>query len=115
MTGFYNAPTIYMGAFKGKAMGSVDAGLQRQVMQGKGTIKASVSDIFQTLKFRATNDFAGQNTDFTARWESRQFKLNFVYRFGSNQVKAARSRTGGAEDETKRANQQGGGIGLGGQ
>jgi hypothetical protein len=111
LTGFYNAPTIYQGAFKAKSLWSIDAGLQKQVMQGKGTIKASVSDIFNTLSFRATNDFSGQKTDFTAKWESRQFKLNFIFRFGSNQVKAARQRTTGAEDENKRT--QGGAAGLG--
>lgn len=114
LSGFYNAPTIYMGSFEAKSLWAVDAGLQKQLFQGKGTIKASVSDVFRSLRFRATNDFAGQHTNVLTRWESRQFKLNFVYRFGSNQVKAARNRTIGAEDETKRASQQGGaGIGIG--
>lgn len=112
LSGFYNAPTIYMGSFKGKALYAVDAGIQKQVMQGKGTIKASVSDIFRTLRFRGETEFAGQLSQFTNRWESRQFKLNFVFRFGSNQVKAARQRTTGAEDENKRT-QSGGGIGIG--
>jgi len=114
VTGFYNAPTIYQGSFKAKSLYSVDGGLSRQLMGGKGTLKASVSDIFHTLKFRGTTDFAGQSSVFSSRWESRQFKLNFVYRFGSNQVKGARQRTTGAEDENKRT-QQSGGMGIGGQ
>jgi len=113
LTGFYNAPTIYQGSFKAKSLFSVDAGVQRQLMQGKATLRASVSDIFHTLKFRATSDYAGQVTHINANWESRMFKLNFVYRFGSNQVKAARQRTGGAEDETKRTQGGNGGIGIG--
>ncbi|MEJ7588616.1 MAG: hypothetical protein WKI04_13730, partial [Ferruginibacter sp.] len=52
--------------------------------------------------------FAGQRTNLSSRWESRQFKLNFVYRFGSNQVKAARQRGTGADDEIKRVQQSGG-------
>ena len=96
-------------------MGSVDVGVQRQLFQGRATVKAAVTDIFNTLQFRASNNFAGQQTDFKAKWESRQFKVNFVFRFGSNQVKAARNRAIGAEDETKRANQAGGGLGIGGQ
>jgi iron complex outermembrane recepter protein len=41
-------------------------------------------------------------------------KVNFVYRFGSNQVKAARNRNTGAEEENKRT-QGGSGIGIGQQ
>ena len=113
LSGYYNAPTVYMGNFRGKALGGVDAGLQKQVMKGKATVKASVSDIFQTLRFRGTSEFAGQTSVINTRWESRQFKLNLVYRFGSNQVKAARQRSTGAEEESKRVQQGGGGIGIG--
>src|SRR6187200_1041554 len=86
--------------------------LQKQVMKGKATIKASVSDLFHTMRFRATSDFAGQSTMFTSRWESRQFKLNFNFRFGNNGVKPARQRSGGADDELKRT-QQSSGMGIG--
>lgn len=113
LSGFYNAPTIYMGSFKGRSLWSVDAGLQKQVMQGKGTIKASVSDIFGTMRFRGETDFAGQRSVFSSNWEAQQFKLNFVFRFGSNQVKAARNRTTGAEEEAKRTQGGNGGIGIG--
>ena len=111
LSGFYNAPTIYMGNFKGKSIYNVDAGLSKQVMKGKATVKASVSDVFHSMRFRAESDFAGQATTFSYRQESQQFKLSFNYRFGSNTVKAARQRTSGAEDELKRVQQSGGIIG----
>jgi iron complex outermembrane receptor protein len=112
LSGFFNAPTIYQGSFKAKAMGGVDAGVQKQLWDGKATIKAAVSDIFHTLRFEGTSDFAGQKTTFSSQWESRQFKLNFVYRFGSSQVKGARQRSTASEEEAKRT-QGGGGIGIG--
>jgi iron complex outermembrane receptor protein len=112
LSSFYNAPTIYMGSFKGRAMGGVDAGISKQIMKAKATIKASVSDIFYTQKFRATSDFAGQTMKISMRPESRQLKLAFNYRFGNTKVKPARQRSTGAEEETKRV-QQGGGV-LGG-
>ena len=111
LSGFYNSPNVYMGSFKGKALWAVDGGLQKQVMKGKGTIKASVSDIFNSLKFKGTVDFAGQKSTFIGKNETQLFKLNFVYRFGSNQVKAARQRALGAEEENKRT-QQSGGLGI---
>ena len=80
-------------------------------MKGRATVKASVSDVFHTMRFRATSDFAGQTMKFSFRQESRQFKLNFNFRFGNNGVKPARQRTSGAEDELKRVQQSGGVIG----
>jgi len=102
LSGFYNAPTVMMGTFKMRSMWNIDAGLQKQILKGKGTVRATVTDIFHTLQFRGTSDFAGQTTETHFRFESRQFKVNFVYRFGNSQVKAARQRSTGADDETKR-------------
>lgn len=113
LTAFYNAPTIYQGAFKANSLWSVDLGMQKQIMKGKGTIKASVSDVFHSLEFTGTTEFAGQSTRFNSQWESQQFKLSFSFRFGSSTVKAAKQKATGAEDETKRVQQGGGGIGIG--
>jgi hypothetical protein len=109
LSGFYNAPTIYQGSMKGKSMYNVDAGISKMCLQGRATIKASVSDIFYSMKFRASSDFAGQVMNFNFRQESRQFKLAMSFRFGKTGVKPAKQRTTGAEDEIKRV-QQGGGM-----
>ena len=114
VSGFYNAPTIYQGTFKAKSLWGVDAGLQKQIFKGNGTIKASVSDIFKGINFNATSDFAGQVTKVYARPETRQFKLNLTWRFGSTTVKGAKQKSGAADEESKRAEQGGGsGIGIG--
>jgi hypothetical protein len=112
LTGMYNAPSVYMGTFKADAVWSIDAGLQKKIWKSKATIKASVSDLFRTLRYTGTSDFAGQKTFSGNRFETRQFKLGFAYRFGNSQVKASRQRNTGAEDENKRAQQGGNGIGL---
>jgi hypothetical protein len=108
LTAYYSAPTVFQGTIKAKSMYFADAGLQKQVLKGRATVKTSVSDVFHTFKFRGSSDFAGQHSDIRSNWESRQFKLNFVYRFGSNLVKGARQRTTGADDETKRTQAAGG-------
>jgi hypothetical protein len=112
LSGFYNAPTIYQGAFQAKSMWGVDAGLQKQLFAGKATLKASVSDVFNSLQFHGKTEFAGQVSNFTSRWESQQFKISLNYRFGNTGVKAARQRGTASEEETKRV-QQGGGMGIG--
>lgn len=111
LSGFYNAPTIYMGSFKGKSIYNVDAGISKQCLKGRATMKASVSDVFHTMRFGATSDFAGQKMTVNYRQESRQFKLSFTVRLGNNGVKPSKQRAGGAEEELKRVQQGGGFIG----
>jgi hypothetical protein len=110
VSGWFNSPSIWGGTMKSIAMGSVDAGLQKQVLKGKGNIKAAVSDVFHTFKWGGESNFAGQVVKMQGGFESRQFKVNFNYRFGNNQVKAARQRKLGAEEESSRT-QSSGGIG----
>jgi len=109
ISGFYVAPTIQQGAFRSNSLWNVDGGLSKQLWKNKATIKLSRSDIFNSFHITGKQEFAGQLTRVTARWESQQIKLNFVYRFGSNQIKAARNRNTASEEETKRTQ---GGTGL---
>jgi hypothetical protein len=110
LSGWYSTPSIWQGTFKSSQLGSVDGGFQKTVLKGKGTVKASVSDIFRTIKWKGTSDFTGQRTIASGNFDSRVFKLNFTYRFGNNNVKASRQRKTGIEDESKRVGSQGGGI-----
>ena len=104
VTGFYNSPSIWEGTFKTNAIWSVDGGLSKTVLKGNGTLKASVSDIFNTLNWSSKSRFAGQYLHVSGSYESRLLKLYFTYRFGNTQVKAARQHKTGAEDENKRVN-----------
>ena len=92
---------------KAEAIWSMDAGLQKQVMKGKMSIRASVSDLFNTFKFKAQSDFAGQQIWVMGKQETRQFKLSLSYRFGNNKLKTVRQNQGGAEDENKRVQSSG--------
>jgi hypothetical protein len=112
LSGFYNAPSIWQGTFESNAIWSIDGGVQKTIFKGKGNLKASLSDIFKTLKWKGTSNFAGQLLTASGNFESRQFKLNLTYRFGSNQVKASRQRKDASEEEKKRT-EGGGGIGIG--
>ena len=110
VSGFYSSPSIWQGTFKSAAIWSVDGGIQQTLFKGKATAKASVTDIFQTLRWSGVSNFAGQYMKVNGGNESRQLRLSFMYRFGSNQVKAERQRKSGADDESKRVGSQGGGL-----
>ena len=111
LSSWVSTPSIAEGTFKSKAMGYVDIGMQKQILQEKGNIKLTVSDIFKTMRWSGTSDFAGQYLNAAFRWESQQLKLNFSYRFGKSTVKSARQRATGVEEESKRVSNGGGGIG----
>lgn len=107
---FYTSPSIWQGTFESKAMGGIDAGIQQTMLKSKLTMKATVTDIFQTMRWGGTSNFAGQYIKTNGGWESRQLRVSMVYRFGNTQVKAARQRKTAADDESKRVGSQGGGI-----
>ncbi|HYC39955.1 MAG TPA: TonB-dependent receptor [Chitinophagaceae bacterium] len=109
-SGWYNSPSIWQGTFKSKEMWSVDAGVQKTIFKGKGNLKFSVSDIFGSMDFSGTSNFAGQLTRASGSFDSRQFRTSLSWRFGNTQVKAARQRKDASEEE-KRRTQGGGGLG----
>jgi len=108
VSGLFLSPSIWQGVIKSKAMGTVDLGLQKTVFKTKGTVKIAVSDVFKTMKWAGSTNFTGVNSTFQGHGEMPQFKLNFNYRFGNNQVKAARQRKSAIEEETNRTQSSGG-------
>ncbi len=111
LSALYLSPSVWQGVIKSESMGSIDVGVQKTLFKGKGTLRAGVSDVFRTMQWGGTSDFAGVKSRFNGNAEMQQVKINFNYRFGSNLVKAARQRKSAIEDEKKRA--EGGGQGMG--
>lgn len=63
-------------------MGAMTAGVAKQVMKGKGTLKFTVRDILYTQPPRGDINFKTTEAKFRASWDSRQANLTFTYRFG---------------------------------
>lgn len=82
-------------------------GVQKQVMDRRGTIKLSVTDVFWTNLPSAIIRYRDYVESFEVFRETRQASVTFSYRFGNNQVAQARRRGGGAEEEKQRAGAQG--------
>ncbi|TAG53826.1 MAG: TonB-dependent receptor [Runella slithyformis] len=102
VSGFYSSPSIWGGTYVTRAIGNLDLGLQSKVLQGKGSLKLTLSDVFFTQPWRGSNEFGELRIVASGGYESRQVRLNFSYNFGNKQVKAARQRKTGAEDEKGR-------------
>jgi iron complex outermembrane recepter protein len=108
MSGYYNSPNIWGGTFRNRAMGGMDIGLQKTLFKGKGNVKFSYTDVLETMRWQGVSDFGGAYIRVGGGWESNTFRMNLTYRFGNNQVKAARQRKVSSEEENKRLNNSGG-------
>ncbi len=79
-------------------------GVQKTVMEGKGTVRLNMTDVFWTNRPRARVEYTGSYVEnWHAYRESRVANLTFTYRFGNSKVQAARRRTTASEEERQRA------------
>ncbi len=102
VSGWFNTPS-YWGTMRASSMGSVDLGASKKLWDGRGELRLRVGDIFRTSGWRGKNVFTpglvfeGRGTN-----ENHTVTLNFSYRFGRNEIKGARQRKTGLEDEQNR-------------
>jgi hypothetical protein len=97
VTGFYNGAGVY-GFYRFQPQGSVSVGLRKQVWEKRGRFSLNVNDIFWTNRFRGIAQFQDINFSVASFWQSRTIRASFTYRFGNQQVKAARQRDTGADE-----------------
>lgn len=80
------------------------AGVQKTVLEGKGTLRFNITDIFWTNLPKARVEYKGSYVEnWHAYRDSRVGNLTFTYRFGNSKVQAARKRATGSEEERQRA------------
>jgi outer membrane receptor protein involved in Fe transport len=102
LSGWYSSPSIWGGNFKTKRMGAMDMGLQKKFMEDKATLKIALSDVFKTNEWSFESFYGALYIRGGGGWDSRRLRVNLTYRFGNDQVKGARRRSTGLEDEKKR-------------
>lgn len=100
VSGFYTTPMLW-GVFKIKSLGSMNIGVSKQVMKGKGSLRFNVRDVLLTNKANGSSRYSNIDASFHNVRESRVANLSFTYRFNKGKV-AQRRRTGGAGDEQSR-------------
>ena len=101
--GFYNSRQVN-GQFIIMPSGMLNAGLQKKVLQNKGTIRLNARDIFHTnTSGGVINNIPGTDASFRNYIDSRIVALGFTYTFGKSANTPAKRNTGGAESEQSRA------------
>ena len=101
VTGEYDSPTYY-GISQLKSLRILSAGISQSILDGNGSVKLAVSDIFNTNEYRYTSHYLNLDLTGVEKAGSRFVTATFTYRFGNQTVKNARRRVGGNFDEQQR-------------
>lgn len=99
--GSYESPLDY-GTLSLKSRYSVDAGISKSLLKKKATLKLAVSDIFNTNETNLNSAYPGLKYTLYQKNETQIGRISFSYRFGKNEIKPARRRSTGTEDEQGR-------------
>jgi hypothetical protein len=91
------------GFLRVRPTGQVTIGIQKSMFDRKGTLRVNMADVFYTRPLHATSTYDNYVERFYQRQDSRAVTVSFSYRFGNDKVAPTRWRTGGAEDEKRRA------------
>lgn len=102
LTGYYQSKMVW-GLFYIKDLAQITAGIQRVSKDKNSTLKLSISDIFLTNHIAVEVDYQNQEFYTDRTWDSRVATISYTYRFGKNTVAKARQRSGGVDDEKRRA------------
>jgi hypothetical protein len=66
---------------------SIDLGLSRDILKGRGTVTASVRDLMNSRKQRRIVENAGYYSESEFQWRARQFIVTFSYRLNRSKEK----------------------------
>ena len=102
LSGWYNTRG-YWGTLESRQQGVMDFGVKKTVLNDRGEVRLRFGDLLGTAGWGGKNVLTpGLEMLASGTWEARTVTLNFSYRFGSNEVKSARQRKTGLEDEKNR-------------
>ena len=102
VSGWYSSPSIWSGTFETKSIGSLNIAFQKKFLSDKLTAKLGFNDILYTSSWRGTTQFGDLKINGGGGSDSRQVQFNLAYNFGGNEVKKARNRDTGIEEEKNR-------------
>ncbi|TYA92301.1 TonB-dependent receptor domain-containing protein [Seonamhaeicola marinus] len=102
VSGWYSSPSIWGGTYQTKSLGSLNIAFQKKFMNDKITARLGFNDVFFTSPWRGDTQFGDLIINGDGGGDSRQIRFNLSYKLGSNDIKKARKRKTGLEDEKNR-------------
>ena len=96
----------YEGVVKAKPVGFVGAGLSKQLMNNKATLRLTVRDMFFTQQFRGESRYGNVDFNFQDTKDTRQVSIGFTYRFSKGKkITPVKKTAGSATEEQERIEQ----------
>jgi outer membrane receptor protein involved in Fe transport len=103
LSGFYNSRSLY-GQFKSIPNGMLNAGLQKKILQDKGSIRISINDILRSYSPSGDiNNITNTKVTYHNTLDTRATTLAFTYNFGKSVKSPAKRAVGSADSEQSRA------------
>ena len=102
VSGWFNSPSVWGGTYRTSSLGSLDIAFQKKFLNKKLNARIAFSDILYTSPWRGASEFGGVSISGDGGNDSRQVRFSLSYNFGRDEVKKARTRNTGVEDEKNR-------------
>lgn len=101
LTGNYQSKAVY-GTLVIRPQYALDFGASQSFANKRLSVKLAVVDIFRTRYGRISSSYPGLDFKLFQRTDSRMVRLTLAYKFGSNEIKPARTRATGLDAEAGR-------------
>ncbi|MDA3615193.1 TonB-dependent receptor domain-containing protein [Polluticaenibacter yanchengensis] len=100
---FYQTRGLEGGIIVTHGMGNLNFAVGKQILKNMGSIKLSLNDPFDFMRFRGTTKFDNIDLGIRSNWDNSTVGLTFSYRFGKPiKNNPAPRKTGGVNDEINR-------------
>jgi outer membrane cobalamin receptor len=101
LSGFYRHRSIEQ-LSKVEPLYQMSVGLQKQVMEGKGTVRLNIRDPFAWQQYEGYNQYGYIDMHFKNHPDTRQVTATFSLRFGKQTQQPQRRRNGSSQEEQSR-------------
>lgn len=102
VSGWYSSPSVWGGTYQTRALGSLNLAFQKKFFADRLTARLAFNDILYTVPWRGTTQFGSLFIDGSGGSDSRQMAFALTYNFGRDEIKKARNRKTGLEEERGR-------------
>ena len=102
ISGWFSTPSVWGGTYLAQSLGSLNLAFQRKFAGDRLTARLALNDLLYTVPWRGTTRFGTLSIDGSGGSDSRQAAFSLTYDFGRNEIKKARKRETGTEEERKR-------------
>ena len=83
LSSWFNAATKEA-IFKTSSLGSVDAGIKKNVVKDKASVRLTFIDLLNTQRWQQSVQFANMDFSYRRKWESRGIRLQFSWALGKS-------------------------------